>query len=51
MNGRLDLVAPPLERYVDARELASLMGVSTTDDRPDGHGGDAVRDLGHESHP
>lgn len=29
MNGRLDLVAPPLERYVDARELASLMGVST----------------------
>ena len=29
MTERLDLVATPLERYVDSRELAALMGVST----------------------
>ena len=35
-----------LERYVDARELAALMGVSTSDDQADGRGRDAVARRG-----
>ena len=50
VSGRPSAVDPP-ERYVDARELAELMGVSPVHGQTDGRRRHAVRDLGHEPHP
>ena len=50
MTGRPSPSSTP-ERYVDARELAALMGVSHDDGQAHGRRRDALRDLGDEPHP